>query len=119
MSREIVGMLLARELHALAFGGHSVYHAVLEAFTPAIQLEPAERYAGGEARPTFGALMEGARRRGEVAIGVAVDRTPPRLFPPRDEAITASGARLVVLHPRPRGRTNVPKPPPSERPEAR
>lgn len=113
LSREIVGLLLARQLHALAFGGHSTYHAVLDAFTPTLELRPMERYAGGLAEPTFGDLMAGARRCGEVAIGVAIGKDAAKLLPRRGEAFPAAGSRLVVLHPRPRAGADRPPPPPS------
>lgn len=97
LSREIVGMLLAREVHAAAFGGSPVYHAVLTALGPAVELRPMDRYAGGREHPAFVDLAAAARRLGEVAIGVAEDHGPPRLLPTAGERFATKGGRLVVL----------------------
>ena len=111
IKRETVGMLLAQELHAIcrerecagdragAWVG-PVYNAVLEAIGPSLELRPLASYARGEARPSFGALLAMARRRGQVAIGVAEEGKPPYLLPSRRARFDASRARLVVIHAR-------------------
>jgi Castor and Pollux, part of voltage-gated ion channel len=111
IKRETVGMLLAQELHAIcreracsddragAWVG-PVYNAVLEAVGPSLELRPLASYARGEAKPSFGKLLAVARRRGQVAIGVAEDDKPPLLLPPREARFDAARARLVVIHAR-------------------
>src|SRR5262249_34792158 len=53
LSREIVGMLMARELFNVVFGGTPLFHAVLERVGPMIELVPMDRYSGGREHPAF------------------------------------------------------------------
>ncbi len=104
LSREIVGMLLAQELHALcrdkAAGAWlgDVYERMLESITATIHLRPIALYAGGQGRATFADVAAAARRRGEVAIGVVAEDDAPDLLPRRDALFdVAERARVVVI----------------------
>ncbi len=98
LAREITGMILAREVYALAFGKHASYPAALDAFIPMITLRPLRPYVRDRAEVTFDEIMIAARQRGDVAIGVAPKGLSPRLIPPRGEVFSTDGARAVVLH---------------------
>jgi hypothetical protein len=97
LSREVVGMLLAREIYGIGVRGSSIYHAVLDAVNPSVELRPLTLYASGDGEPTFAELALAARRRGEVAIGVADDKGQPRLLPDFGERFSTRKAHLVVL----------------------
>jgi hypothetical protein len=76
IKRETVGMLLAQELHAICLERPGawvgpIYHSILEAIGPSVELQPMVAYAGGERTPSFARIAAAARRRGQVAIGVA------------------------------------------------
>lgn len=98
IAHEITGMILAREVYALAFGKHASYPAALDAFIPMITLRPLRAYARDRAEVSFDDLVIAARQRGEIAIGVALKGHAPRLVPPRAEVFAVDGARAVVLH---------------------
>jgi hypothetical protein len=104
LAREVVGMLLAQELHALCRDPASgawlgaVYQRILEAIIATIHLRPIALYAGEHVQPTFAEVSARARRRGEIAIGVAEDGAPSFLLPSRDERFHAQeGTRVVVI----------------------
>jgi hypothetical protein len=97
LSRELVGMLLARELHAIGVRGSSVYHQVFDAVNPSVELYPMELYAGAREEPSFADLHAAARRRGEVAIGVTDARGQPTLLPAFTERFPVSGSSVVVI----------------------
>lgn len=97
LSRELVGMLLARELHSIGLRGSSVYLDVFDAVNPSVELRAMELYAGGRDDPSFAELRAAARRRGEVAIGVADDRGQPYLLPVTTERFKARVSSLVVI----------------------
>ena len=97
LSREVVGMLLAREIYGIGVRGSSIYHAVLDAVNPSVELRPLTLYASGDGEPTFAELALAARRRGEVAIGVADDKGQPRLLPDFGDRFNTHKAHLVVL----------------------
>jgi ion channel POLLUX/CASTOR len=97
LSREVVGMMLAREIYGIGVRGSSIYHEVLDAINPSVELRPLTLYAAGEPDPTFAELCLAARRRGEVAIGVADEKGQARLLPRFGERFHAQRAHLVVL----------------------
>ena len=97
LSREVVGMLLAREIYGIGMRGSSIYHEVLDAVNPSVELRPLALYASGEVNPTFAALAVAARRRGEVAIGIADDKGQPHLLPAFGDRFRVAKAHLVVL----------------------
>jgi hypothetical protein len=104
LKRETVGMLLSQELHAICLERAGawigpMYHALLEAIGPSIELRPLAAYAGDSDRPSFGHIVAIARRRGQVAIGVAVEGAPPLLLPAR-EARFDRCARVVLIEAR-------------------
>ncbi len=97
LSREVVGMMLAREIYGIGMRGSSIYHEVLDAINPSVELRPLALYASGALDPTFAELAAAARRRGEVAIGIADDRGQARLLPRFGDRFRAREAYLVVL----------------------
>ena len=97
LSREVVGMLLAREIYGIGLRGSSIYHEVLDAVNPSVELRPLALYASGDSAPTFAALAVAARRRGEVAIGIADDKGQPHLLPGFGDRFRVPEAYLVVL----------------------
>jgi hypothetical protein len=97
LSREVVGMLLAREIYGIGVRGSSIYHEVLDAVNPSVELRPLALYASGAGEPTFAELAGAARRRGEVAIGVADDKGQARLLPRFGDRFKPQKAHLVVL----------------------
>ena len=97
LSREVVGMMLAREIYGIGVRGSSIYHEVLDAINPSVELRPLALYASGEVEPTFAELCAAARRRGEVAIGVADEKGQARLLPRFGERFLAQKTHLVVL----------------------
>jgi Castor and Pollux protein voltage-gated ion channel component len=97
LSREVVGMLLAREIYGIGVRGSSIYHEVLDAVNPSVELRPLSLYAPGEAEITFAELALAARRRGEVAIGIADEKGQPRLLPDFGDRFHTKKAHLVVL----------------------
>ena len=97
LSREVVGMLLAREIYGIGVRGSSIYHEVLDAVNPSVELRPLALYASGESEPTFAELAVAARRRGEVAIGIADDKGQPHLLPDFGDRFRVPRAYLVVL----------------------
>jgi ion channel POLLUX/CASTOR len=106
LSREVVGLLLAQELHALwrdrtrgAWLG-AVYYRILERVIADIHVHPMSLYAGKQARPSFGCLAAHARTRDEVAIGVVADGLRAELLPGRGDRFDAvEGAAVVVVGP--------------------
>jgi hypothetical protein len=104
LKRETVGMLLAQELHAIcreragAWVG-PIYHAILDAIGPSIELRPMAEYSASD-RPSFARLQSGARRRGQVAIGVVEEGSAPLLLPRREDRFDPERARVVVIQPR-------------------
>jgi hypothetical protein len=97
LSREMVGMLLAREIYGIGLRGSSIYHEVLDAVNPSVELRPLALYAAGASESTFAELCVVARRRGEVAIGIADDKGQPHLLPEFDDRFRVSRSYLVVL----------------------
>lgn len=97
LSREVVGMLLAREIHGIGVRGSSIYHEVLDAVNPSVELRPLALYASGDREPTFAELAVAARRRGEVAIGIADEKGVAHLLPRFGERFRVPRAHLVVL----------------------
>ncbi len=97
LSREVVGMLLAREIYGIGVRGSSIYHEVLDAVNPSVELRPLALYASGEGEATFAELALAARRRGEVAIGIADEKGQPRLLPDFGERFNSREDHLVVL----------------------
>jgi hypothetical protein len=97
LSREVVGMLLAREIYGIGVRGSSIYHEVLDAVNPSVELRPLALYAPGEGDATFAELAIAARRRGEVAIGIADEKGQPRLLPDFGDRFKSRKAHLVVL----------------------
>jgi precorrin-6B methylase 1 len=105
LKRETVGMLLAQELHAICLERAGawvgpVYNSILDAIGPSIELLPMSAYASKSQRPSFGQIMAHARRRGQVAIGVAPEGGAPWLLPNREERFDVARARVVVIQPR-------------------
>ncbi|MFO0755787.1 MAG: hypothetical protein U0359_04820 [Byssovorax sp.] len=97
LSRELVGMLLAREIHAIGMRGSRVYLDVFDAVNPSVELRAMSIYAGSRDEVSFADLSASARRRGEVAIGVMEDRAQPRLLPAGSERFPVAGSSLVVI----------------------
>lgn len=97
LSREVVGMLLAREIYGIGVRGSSIYHEVLDAVNPSVELRPLALYASGEGVTTFAELALSARRRGEVAIGIADEKGQPRLLPDFGDRFHSDKTHLVVL----------------------
>lgn len=101
--REITGMLLAQELHALcinatagAWLGEAYLH-LLNDISTRVWLHPLSVYVPEIARPTFGDMLVAARRRGEVALGVRRPRSRAQLLPARDERFDPSDTEVVVI----------------------
>jgi hypothetical protein len=100
---EVVGMMLAQELHALCRGSpvamqhETTYHKLLDDIVVAIELHPMALYDPDHGRPAFGQLVAIARRRGEIAIGVAEEGRRPHLIPGRETRFQAEGGRVIVL----------------------
>ncbi len=101
--REIVGRLLAQEIHAIcldetagAWLGDALHH-LLEEIGTRVWLDALPAYLPGAHEPTFGEVMAAARARGEVAIGVRPAGSRARLLPGRGERFEARGAQVVVL----------------------
>lgn len=101
--REIVGRLLAQEIHAIcldetagAWLGDAL-HLLLEEIGTRVWLDALPAYLPGAHEPTFGEVMAAARARGEVAIGVRPAGSRARLLPERGERFEARGAQVVVL----------------------
>jgi Trk K+ transport system NAD-binding subunit len=102
ISRELVGMLLAQEIHAVALrrGAIRTYYEIFTTVAARIRLRPIAPYAAKHELPSFALLMANARARGEIAIGVAEVGHRADLLPRRDERFCATdGARLVILTP--------------------
>lgn len=97
LSREVVGMMLAREIYGIGMRGSSIYHEVLDAINPSVELRPLALYAPAGGEPTFAELCVAARRRGEVAIGVADEKGQARLLPRFGDRFHVPKAHLVVL----------------------
>ncbi len=101
VSREIVGMLLARELHAACLDRRSPadMFAVLERVGSRLEVVPISRYATAHASLTFGELAVEARARGELAVGFVEENRPPHIAPQHDVHVPFAATRLVVLTP--------------------
>ena len=99
LSREVVGMMLAREVYGIGVRGSSIYHEVLDAVNPSVELRPLALYVADQAEGevTFAELSLAARRRGEIAIGIADEKGQPRLLPDFGDRFRAGKAHLVVL----------------------
>jgi hypothetical protein len=99
VSREIVGMLLARELHAACLDRRSPadMFAVLEKVGSSLEVRSVARYAGDRTSLTFGKLAAEARSRGELAVGFLEEGKSPRIAPMNEVHVPLAGARLVVL----------------------
>jgi Trk K+ transport system NAD-binding subunit len=97
LSREVVGMMLAREIYGIGVRGSSVYHAVLDAVNPSVELRPLSLYVAGDVETTFAELAIAARRRGEVAIGITDEKGQPRLLPDFGDRFNSHKTQLVVL----------------------
>jgi hypothetical protein len=106
LAREIEGMLLAQELHALCLNRTAgawlgtVYQHMLESLAAAIELRPMALYAGELTQPTFAHLAAVARRRGQIAVGVSLPGEGLLLLPERSKRFERGhGAKVVVLAP--------------------
>jgi Trk K+ transport system NAD-binding subunit len=104
VSRELVGMLLAQELHGLCEGRNDrdawagpFFDALLDAIGPSVELRPLDVYAKAR-HITFGELSARARKMGETAIGIRRSGERAVLLPRRDMRIDLlPSIRLVVL----------------------
>ncbi len=101
--REITGMLLAQELHAIciddtagAWLGEAFLH-LLNDISTRVWLHPLTIYVPDEAQPTFGDMLLAARLRGEVALGVRRARSRAHLLPARDERFDPRDTEVVVI----------------------
>lgn len=101
--REIVGRLLAQEVHAIfldetagAWLGE-VFHRLLDDISTRVWLHPMTDYLPGVHEPTFGEILAAARMRGEVAIGVRPMASPARLLPERGERFDHRGGQVIVI----------------------
>ena len=101
VSREIVGMLLARELHAACLDRRSPadMFAVLERVGSRLEVAPVSHYASAHASLTFGELAVEARARGELAVGFVEENRAPHIAPQHDARVPFAATRLVVLTP--------------------
>lgn len=103
LSREVVGMLLAQELHAICLDETAgawlgeVFRLLLDEISTRIWLRPIAAYVPGIAQPTFADLLVAARLRGETAIGVREPRARARLLPARDERFDPRDTEVVVI----------------------
>lgn len=103
LAGEIVGMLLAQEIHALhqsldARRGE-LYRRILDAITVSIHLRPLSEYAAGGDPPTFARIAAAARARGEIALGVEQAGAAALLLPERELRFDVEGTRVVILRP--------------------
>jgi hypothetical protein len=103
LSGEIVGMLLAQELHALYespsgdAGLGATYRKILDAVSASLRLRPLAEYAAGLDPPTFGHVAAVARARGEVAIGVEQSGGAAFLLPDRDARFDLEDTRVILV----------------------
>ncbi|MEP7119503.1 MAG: hypothetical protein ABJE95_01280 [Byssovorax sp.] len=97
LSREVVGMMLAREVYGIGVRGSSIYQEVFDAVSPSVELRPLALYAPGAGETSFAELALAARRRGEIAIGIADEKGQPRLLPDFGDRFSNHKAHLVVL----------------------
>lgn len=106
LSREMVGMLLAQELHVICRDHRScpwlgsVYHEILHASSAEVRLRPLAPYSEGQPMPSFAHVMASARARGEIALGIVEAGARPYLLPRRSETFEPNDdARVVVITP--------------------
>lgn len=104
LSGEIVGMLLAQEIHAVLEGPGDgrrgdVVRRALDDVAAAVRLRPLADYAAGDPRPSFALIAAAARARGEVALGVEREGAAALLLPERHLCFDVEGTRAVVLRP--------------------
>jgi hypothetical protein len=103
MLRELVGRLLAQELHAICLDETAgawlgaVFHRILDDISTRVWLHRLAAYVPGVLEPTFGEVMAAARARGEVAIGVRPEASRARLLPERSERFDARADQVIVL----------------------
>ncbi|MFS8066521.1 MAG: hypothetical protein ACMG6S_09130, partial [Byssovorax sp.] len=64
---------------------------------PSVELRPLALYAAGAIEPALAELAVAARRRGEVAIGIADEKGQARLLPRFGDRARVQEAYLVVL----------------------
>lgn len=101
--REIVGRLLAQEIHAICLDDTAgawlgeVFHRLLDDISTRVWLHPLDAYLPGVPSPSFAEVMAAARARGEVAIGVRPHAARARLLPARGERFEGRGAQVVLL----------------------
>ena len=101
--REITGMLLAQELHALCLDDSAgawlgdAFLRLLHEISTRVWLHPLAIYVPDVARPTFADVLVAARRRGEVALGVRRARSRAHLLPPREESFDPRDTDVVVI----------------------
>ncbi len=101
--REITGMLLAQELHALCLDASAgawlgeAFLRLLHEISTRVWLHPLAIYVPESPRPTFADILIAARRRGEVALGVRRTRARADLLPPREESFDPSDTDVVVI----------------------
>jgi hypothetical protein len=103
LSREVVGMLLAQELHAICLDETAgawlgeVFRLLLDEISMRVWLRPLLTYVPDLPRPTFADLLAAARLRGETAIGIRHGRSRARLLPARDERFDPRDTQVVVI----------------------
>jgi hypothetical protein len=108
LSREIVGLILAREIHAVVAHQDAEVQAargvpcldLLDDVAASVELRAVARI-DGEEPPTFAHLAAAARRRGEIAIGwlePGADGPVVKLLPARGERVALrEGVEVIVL----------------------
>ena len=101
--REITGMLLAQELHALCLDASAgawlgeAFLRLLHEISTRVWLHSLAIYVPDVPRPTFAEILVAARRRGEVALGVRRSRSRADLLPPRAESFDPRDTDVVVI----------------------
>ncbi|MFO0590909.1 MAG: hypothetical protein U0441_25425 [Polyangiaceae bacterium] len=101
--REITGMLLAQELHALCMDHTAgawlgdAFLRLLNDISTRVWIHPLSVYVPDVAHPTFADVLVAARLRGDVALGVRRPRARAHLLPPREERLDARDTDVVVI----------------------
>jgi hypothetical protein len=103
LMREITGMLLAQELHAICLDETAgawlgeAFLLLLNDISTRIWLHPLDAYVPDVLLPSFADVLVAARRRGEVALGVRRARSRPQLLPGREERFDPRDTDVVVI----------------------
>ena len=103
--REITGMLVGQELHAICLDGTAgawlgdVLRMLLVEICTRVWLRPLGAYVSGKGEPSFAEIASAARARGETAIGVRRARGLAHLLPGREERFDPRDTDVIVVAP--------------------